>query len=382
MTEYHAPLLQSLSIRSTRLRSRIVMSPMTRGFSPDGVPGSDVADYYRRRAENGVGLIVTEAVGIDHPAAVGSAGFDEHDVPHMFGAKALDGWKRVVADVHAAGGAIFPQLWHQGVMREPDTGPCPAAPSCRPSGDWGPTGRPTSLRPDYISRMAPATQAMTESDIQEVIDAFGRSAAHARECGFDGIAILGAHGYLIDSFLWAETNRRSDRWGGGLKERTRFAVEVVKSIRRAAGEDMPILFRFSQWKQQDFSARLVNTPQELEQMLGPIADAGIDVFDASTRFFAKSAFEGSDMTLAGWAKKVTGRMSMAVGGIGMQADGRDPAANAKPDNLDRVLEHIRREEFDLVGLGRPLIADPGWLGKLLSGSPANPYTQSLLDKLC
>ena len=128
----------------------------------------------------GVGLLITEGVGIDHPAALGDAGLGESNLPHLYGDEALAGWKRVVAGVHRAGGKIIPQLWHQGVMRDPGTGPHPQAPSLRPSGLWGPVGRAGSLDPDYVLRMQAPTQPMSESDIQDVIDAYARSARHAR----------------------------------------------------------------------------------------------------------------------------------------------------------------------------------------------------------
>src|SRR5579859_6216252 len=140
-----APLFQPLQIGSVRLKNRIVMAPMTRSFSPHGVPGEDVAAYYRRRAEGETGLIITEGVGIDHPAALGDAGLKEANLPHMYGEAALAGWRAAVESVHAHGGHIFPQLWHQGVMRKAGTGPHPQAASCRPSGLWGPVGRTNSL---------------------------------------------------------------------------------------------------------------------------------------------------------------------------------------------------------------------------------------------
>jgi 2,4-dienoyl-CoA reductase-like NADH-dependent reductase (Old Yellow Enzyme family) len=235
--------------------------------------------------EGDVGLIITEGVGVDHPSALGEAGLGENDIPVLHGASALAGWRHVVEQVHAAGGVIFPQLWHMGVMKEAGTGPWPDAPPMRPSGLWGPTDRQSSLDRDYIARVAPPTTPMSESDIADVIAAYGRSAANAKAVGFDGIAIHAAHGYLIDTFLWEETNRRTDCWGGDRVRRTRFAVEVVKEIRRAIGDGMPIVFRFSQWKQQDFKAKLGYTPQELGEVLGPISDAGVDVFDGSQRFF-------------------------------------------------------------------------------------------------
>ena len=129
-----SPLFRPFHLRGLTLKNRIVMAPMTRSFSPDGVPGADVAAYYRRRVEGGTALLITEGVGIDHPAALGAAGLGESRLPHLHGEAALAGWKRVVEGVHAAGGRIVPQLWHQGALREPGTGPRPEAPSLRPSG--------------------------------------------------------------------------------------------------------------------------------------------------------------------------------------------------------------------------------------------------------
>jgi len=196
-----APLFAPITVRGLTLRNRIVMSPMTRSFSPEGVPGSDVAAYYGRRAGGETGLLVTEGVGIDHPAALGEAGLGESDLPHMYGAAALAGWQAVVQAVHQHQGAIFPQLWHQGAMRMAGTGPHPEVRSCRPSGVWGPTDRTTSLAKEDILSLAVETAPMTEQDIADVIAAYGRSANNAMQAGFDGVAIHGAHGYLPDNFL-------------------------------------------------------------------------------------------------------------------------------------------------------------------------------------
>ncbi len=190
------PLFTPLTVRGLTLRNRIVMSPMTRNFSPQGVPGPDVAAYYRRRAAGETGLLITEGVGIDHPAALGAAGLGESDLPHMYGTAALAGWQAVVEGVHQDGGVIFPQLWHQGVMRIAGTGPHPDSPSCRPSGIWGPADRSNSLSRDAVLELAVETAPMTEEEIADVIAAYGRSAHNAMQIGFDGIAIHGAHGYL------------------------------------------------------------------------------------------------------------------------------------------------------------------------------------------
>jgi 2,4-dienoyl-CoA reductase-like NADH-dependent reductase (Old Yellow Enzyme family) len=379
-----APLFRPLQIRSLRVANRIVMSPMTREFSPSGIPGPDVVAYYRRRAEAETGLLITEGVGIDHPAALGDAGLGEADIPHLYGDEALAGWRGVVNVVHAAGGKIIPQLWHQGVMREPGTGPHPEAPSVRPSGLWGPIGRQSSVAPDYVERVSAPTAPMTEQDIADIIAAYARSAARAKDAGFDGIAIHGAHGYLIDTFFWAETNQRADRWGGSLANRARFGAEVVRAIRAAIGPDLPIFFRFSQWKQQDFRARLATTPEELEQLLVPLADAGVDVFDGSVRYFNRAEFEGSLLNLSGWAKKVTGKLAMAVGGIGLDRgmyDSNRTGKAAATDNITLLMERFNRGEFDLVAVGRSLLNDPEWTRKLRRGEAQLPFDQSKLETL-
>lgn len=366
------------------LRNRIVMAPMTRNRSPNGIPGDDVAAYYQRRAENDVGLIVTEGVAVDHPAAVGEAGLSEFAVPDMHGDAALAGWRRIVQDVHAAGGIIFPQLWHQGVMRIDGTGRFPDAPSMRPSGIWGAEGRRTSSSPEYVKQMLSSTRPMTASDIADVISAFARSAANAKSVGFDGVALHGGHGYLFDTFFWNETNRRTDIYGGDLIGRARFAADVIKAIRAAVGPDLPIMFRFSQWKQQDFDARIAQTPQELERWLGFLVDAGADILDASTRMFDTPEFEGSDLSLAGWTRKLTGKITMAVGGVGTGRDFFTRVAGTSgftENNMSRVAGAIARGEFDLIGVGRALLADPHFVHKVREGGDFVAYTQEARDIL-
>ena len=215
---------------------------------------------------------------------------------------------------------------------------------------------------------------MTDSEIADVIAAFARSAADARDIGFDGIAIHGAHGYLVDSFFWHETNRRTDAWGGPtLAERAHFGVELVKAIRNAVG-DIPIMFRYSQWKLQDYEGRLANNPSELESLLGPLSDAGVDIFDASTRYYHLPAFEGSALTLAGWTKKITGKPTSAVGGIGLSKELKESFTGAVEvnDNIGDVEARIDAGEFDLASVGRSILADPAWVEKVRKGEPLNP----------
>ncbi|MCJ0905388.1 NADH:flavin oxidoreductase [Rhodococcus sp. ARC_M6] len=368
------PLFQPLRIRSLELANRIVMSPMTRSRSTDGVPGQDVADYYSRRASGGTGLIVTEGVAIDHATAV-----DHVNVPNLHTPEALAGWRKVVDDVHAAGGKIVPQLWHVGPLWGAMMQLDPELKPMRPSGEWGPLGV-TSYTAEYVERAQAVTEAMTEQDITDVIAAYARSAVNALEVGFDGIALHGGHGYLLDSFLWEGTNKRDDAWGGDIERRTKFPVAVVAAIREAVGPDVPIIYRFSQHKQQDFTAKIAETPEELGVILGALVDAGVDVLDASIRRFDVPAFEGSDLSLAGWAKKLTGAVTMAVGSVGLGKslrDSRIEGSSPVVDNIPELEKRIGTGEFDLIAIGRLHLADPALATTLRAGDPLPAFDRAV-----
>lgn len=345
-----AALFQPFKLGSLSLANRIVMAPMTRSFSPGGVPGDDVVAYYRRRAENAVGLIITEGTTIDRPGA----SFDPA-VPNFHTPQSLAGWKKVVDAVHAAGGKIAPQLWHVGLARRPGTGPHPDAPSDSPSGIL-PNGKPIG-------------EPMSEEDIADTIHAFARGAKAAVDIGFDAIELHGAHGYLIDQFFWEGLNKRSDRYGGDLKGRLTFAEEIIRAVRAEMPAAMPLILRYSQWKQQDYSARLAETPQELETLLSPLADAGVDIFHASTRRFWIPEFEGSDLNLAGWTKKLTGKPVITVGSVGLNSDflGAFMGEGSPAASLDGLLKRFEAGEFDLVAIGRALLSDPQWAAKVRDG---------------
>lgn len=206
---------------------------------------------------------------------------------------------------------------------------------------------------------------MTRADIEDVIGAFAQAASDAERIGFDGVEIHGAHGYLIDQFLWSYTNRRTDEYGADAVERTRFAAEIVEAIREKVSWDFPVIFRFSQWKASDFDARLADTPDELQAVLAPLADVGVSAFHASTRRYWEPAFEGSDLNLAAWAKKLTGKAAITVGSVGLDGDVLQSSAGAA--GLEPLVERLERDEFDLVAVGRALLADPEWARKVLDG---------------
>jgi 2,4-dienoyl-CoA reductase-like NADH-dependent reductase (Old Yellow Enzyme family) len=213
---------------------------------------------------------------------------------------------------------------------------------------------------------------MSKSDIDDVVSAFARGAKAAQELGFDAVEIHGAHGYLVDQFFWAGTNVRDDEYGGSMENRSRFAIEIIEAVRAAVGPEFPVIFRWSQWKQQDFSARLVETPEQLEEFLMPLSEAGVDIFHCSTRRFWEPEFDGSEMNLAGWTKKITGKPTIAVGSVGLNADfiplpGEATFREAEPASLDSLIEKLQADEFDLVAVGRAMIANPDWANRVQAG---------------
>lgn len=348
-------LFQPLKIGSLELSNRIVMAPMTRCMAPEGIVGQANTDYYKLRAEGGVGLILSEGTAIDRPASRNEPG-----VPFFHGAAALAGWQQVINSVHTAGGRMGPQLWHVG--------------NSRGQSGWQPdaeTESPSAIAKGGTSR----GKAMSEEDIADTIAAFASAAASAKQLGFDTVELHGAHGYLIDQFLWAVTNQRKDRWGGEtLVQRNRFAVEIVRAVRQAVGPDFPLLLRISQWKEQDFTAKLAPTPNELEAWLTPLADAGVDVFHCSQRRFWEAEFpeiDGNDgLNFAGWAKKLTAKTTISVGSVGLSGDffTAFSGKGSTTSGIEPLIERMEREEFDLIAVGRALITDPQWSNKIRAGS--------------
>ncbi|MGC0376542.1 NADH:flavin oxidoreductase [Streptomyces sp. SAI-229] len=362
-----AILSRPVTINGLTVPNRIAMAPMTRMFSPGGVPGEDVVSYYSRRAAAGVGLIVTEGTYVGHE----SAGQSDR-VPRFHGEEQLAGWAKVAEAVHAAGGTIVPQLWHIGMVREQGQAPYPDAPAVGPSG----------VRTDGTEGKG---KAMTQADIDDVVGAFARAAADAERIGFDGVELHGAHGYLIDQFLWSGTNRRTDAYGGDPVARARFAAEIVAAVRDAVSPEFPVVFRYSQWKQDAYDARLAETPQELEAILAPLAEAGVDAFHASTRRYWLPEFDDSDLNLAGWTKKLTGRPAITVGSVGLNGEFLKAfqGQGAELGSIDNLLDRMERDEFDLVAVGRALLQDPQWAAKVLAGrfDELTPYEAASLQTL-
>ena len=366
-----AALFKPLTIGPLSLRNRIVMPPMGVHWAEDGVPSPAVANYYRQRAEGGAGLIVTEGTFINHPVSGHNPGYLRLDSEAT-----VNGWAEVVRQVHQAGAKIIPELWHCGLVYPSE--------DLRNGVDYDPK-RGFVSPSGYIMPGQKVAEGMTQQQIEEVIDSFTQAATDAVSAGFDGVELHGAHGFLIDQFFWDQLNHRSDQYGGSMRNRARFAAEIIAQVRRAIGPECPISIRLSQWKMQDFEAKIAHTPEQLADWLEPLVDAGIDFFDCSQRHYWQPEFADSPLNFAAWVKKLSGKPVITVGAIGLNGEMRDSlleskTASVQPADIERMMAMLNRDEFDMVAVGRSLIANPDWPQKVAADrlDELNDFTPQVL----
>lgn len=356
-------LFSPIKIKNLNFKNRFCMAPMSRYSCPGCVPNEELKEYYRRRAKNDVALIFTGGAGVDRPASNNSR------VLADFRPACYSEWKKCVDAVHEENGYIALQLWHAGAWFKTE-------PEFHPEGIESPSG--------YGAPGWQLGRAMSECDIAETIHEFGKAAQAAISMGFDAIEIHAAHGYLLDQFFWSETNKRHDRWGGpNIDDRLEFCIATIREVRKVIGPDYLLSIRISQWKEQKYDARIADSPEELERWVGPIADAGVDVIHCSQRRFWEPEFEGSDMNLSAWVKKITGKHVITTGSVGLDTDiiSFFSGTVVHSTNLDNLIARFERGDFDLVSVGRSLLADPEWVMKVKEGKYQliQPFDKSKVD---
>ena len=332
-------LFRPFNHRKIQLKGRIVMAP-----GHDAAPPHPRQEqYYKLRAEHDIALIISEPLAIDDPAAAVT-----EDSPSLTGGTTLRHWKSICRAVHINDCKIAPQLYHAGMARNSDSFQAPTAvPPVGPSG----------IHPVTLQQIS---EPMTRQRMDEIKASFGRAAACAKLLGFDAVEIQGSGGFLIDQFLWKETNQRTDEYGGSIAGRVRFACEVVHAVRKAVGRNFPIIFRISQWNPGHNEARLVNSAHEMEELLHPLSEAGVDIFHCASTHYARPALEGNPLTLAAWVRLLTGKPTICIGSI-------DHTAPHLARTLEELIHHIRANAFDLISLEHPLHIDPAWASKLRRG---------------
>jgi 2,4-dienoyl-CoA reductase-like NADH-dependent reductase (Old Yellow Enzyme family)/thioredoxin reductase len=320
------------------LRNRIVMAAMGTNFGrEDGIVTDRAINYYVERAKGGAGLIITESSPINPLARHRVrclAAFEDRFIP---------GLRRFVDAVHENGARIALQLNHAGRVTSADIiGRTPQAPS------------PIPRYPG-----TPPPQEMTPEEIKQTIFDFGRTAHRAQDAGFDAVEIHGAHGYLIHQFFSPRTNKRGDEYGGNCGNRGRFAVEVVRQVRRAVGDKFPVIFRLGVME-------LVEEGYGKEEGLywaKQIEEAGADALNISggtgesyrtiVQFISPMSFpEGGFVPLAEAVKK----------------DAHIPVIVANRLNDPFLADEILREgKADFAAVGRNFLSDPYWPVKAKQG---------------
>ncbi|MBP0604031.1 alkene reductase [Aeromonas sanarellii] len=329
------------------LANRFMMAPLTRCMAGPGlVPTEQMAAYYGRRAD--IGLIISEAT-IIRPDGQGYP-----NTPGLYSAEQVEGWKKVTAAVHARGGKIFAQLWHVGRLSHPFFHHAEVlAPSAVAHEGTVPRMRELVYQ---------VPRALTESEIAQLVEDYAQAAANAIEAGFDGVEIHGANGYLIDQFLHHASNLRTDNYGGSPENMSRFALEVVDAINARIGGDRTGL-RLSPGAyvhlEGDARDRAVFDHLLAELNQRTLAYVHLGIFDDSLTFDYLDG-RASDYLRAHYDGHLVG-----VGNY----------------SAETAAEAIEADRFDLVAIGRPLIANPDYLAKVKQGEALTPYADTMLAEL-
>jgi len=365
MPETFPTLLSPVRVGDIECRTRIAMAPCTRCFCPGALPTEAVARYYARRAEDGVGLLVSEGT------VVCERGNGYPGAPGIWNREQLAAWRPVTAAVHAAGGRIVCQLWHVGAVAHPLTTGGAAAES--PSG-LAPAGRVSRLRGDDGAPVEyEPGEAMTEARIREVIALFAAGAGRALEAGFDGVEIHGAHGYLVDQFTNLRWNRRADGWGG--ERRCRFAGEVARAVLAEAGPGRT-LFRFSP-KMSVAGAAWERPAETFRLLLDELRAAGLRWLHASNLDYDEPVLPVAALPAERRPAGVEA-LSVAAATRASWDGGLVGVGSLTPARAERALA---TGEIDVAAFGRALIANPDFVTRVRRGLEPRPYDPAMLAEL-
>ncbi|GGO96771.1 NADPH-dependent 2,4-dienoyl-CoA reductase [Wenjunlia tyrosinilytica] len=330
MNEY-PHLLSPLDLGFTTLPNRVLMGSMHVGLEEAERGFERMAAFYAARARGAVGLIVTGGIA---PNEVGR--------PYEGGAKLTTGaeaeqHRAVTEAVHREGGRIAMQILHFGrYAYHQDL----VAPS--------PVQAPISLFPP---------REMTDAEVEQTIDDYARAARLARQAGYDGVEIMGSEGYLINEFIAAPTNHRTDRWGGSYENRMRFPVEIVRRVREAVGEDFIIVYRLSMLDLVPGGStfdEVITLAKAVEAAGATIINTGIGWHEARIPTIAASVPRGAYTWVT---NKLMGQVSV-------------PLVTTNRINTPELAEELLASGCaDMVSMARPMLADPDFVAKAAAGKP-------------
>jgi N-ethylmaleimide reductase len=344
-TDNDPNLFSPVEVGPLALRNRVVMAPLTRSRAgPENVPNQLNALYYAQRAS--AGLIISEATQIS-PEGQGYI-----STPGIHSAEQIEGWKCVTKAVHVAGGYIVLQLWHVGRISHPSFQPGGAAPVA-----------PSAIRPKGQAFTAkgfepiPTPRALETAEIPAIAEKYGQAARNALVAGFDGVEVHAANGYLIDQFLRDQTNKRTDRYGGSIANRSRFLMEVVDAVSTAAGAERTGVRISPQNTQNDIAD---SDPQILfdcvAEQLSEKGLAYLHIIEGDTSGLPVPPFDYKNL------KRLFGGLVIANNGFDK------PRAN----------EAIADGRADLIAFGKPFIANPDLVIRLLLDAPLMPVNRETL----
>ena len=339
-----------------QLANRIAMAPLTRNRSPNAVPTDLVATYYTQRAS--AGLLISEAT------AITQQGQGYADVPGLYAPEQIEGWKKVTEAVHAEGGVIFAQLWHVGRVSHTSlqpNGDAPVAPSALPARSvkvFIETGPGTGTLADPSE-----PRALSTAEVKELVQLYATAARNALEAGFDGVELHCANGYLVNQFISAHTNCRTDEYGGSLQNRLRFLREITHAVADVVGADR-LGVRF---------APLFASTDELRVYLGLLEDNPHETYIEAVKVLEEIGVAYLSLAEADWdeAPELPATFRNAVREV---FSGRIIYAGRY--TAERAAAAIEAGWADLIAFGRPFIANPDLPQRIANGWPLNPVDAS------
>jgi 2,4-dienoyl-CoA reductase-like NADH-dependent reductase (Old Yellow Enzyme family)/thioredoxin reductase len=333
-------IFEPASIGKIQLKNRIVMPPMGTNYAEAGGAVSQrMLDYYEARARGGTGLIIVEGSAPSLKCTYARAGYH---LASLGDDKFIPGWRRLTDAAHKFNAGIAIQIMHATMEnwngKLVQVGPSPAIVPARLMGILG--GPPHEL---------------TVEEIAERVEWFASAARRAKEAGFDGVEIHGAHQYIVAAFLSSATNQRKDKYGGSVENKARFLIEILQAVRREVGRDFPVWVRFNA---QEWGVENGITIEETKKMIPLVVEAGAQALHVSA-YGAGSYITtapipdtaGFLVPLAEEVKKLTKVPVIAVGRLDLELG-------------ERILEE---EKADFIAIGRRLLADPDLPNKVAEG---------------
>lgn len=298
-------LFKHAKLANIELSNRLVVAPMTRiSAEHEGEPTELMEDYYKRFAEGGFDLIISEGVYVDRKASQAY----QHQ-PGLTDDGQQAGWKKIVEGVHQSGSAIICQLMHAGAQMQYNRfceHPKGLSAVC-------PKGKPVAIYGTLENWVRP--EVMDDTDLSQIMNGFVGAAKRAKAAGFDGIELQAADGYLLNQFLSTHFNDRKDQWGGNLERRLRFLIMVTRAVRDACGEDYVIGMRLSQITATDEDYQWPEGEDGLRYMLEHLRDAGLTYVHTHDVEVNRKALQGSDKSLAQVASEIEGLELIINGGV-------------------------------------------------------------------